>query len=276
MYKIITLTTDFGLKDSYLGAMKGAILSINPGAVIIDITHLISPGNIIEGALVLTEAYKFFPKGTVHVGVVDPGVGGRRLPVLIETERYSFVGPDNGLFSIALRKEKVRRVVRLSRKEYFLKEISSTFHGRDIFGPAAAHLSLGVDPGKLGDKIASDGLKTIEMPMPQKKRGLITGEVVYIDSFGSLLTNIRKEDIFKSKGELEADINGFYIRGLKKTYSAVEKGTPVVLVGSSGNLEIAVNSGMAAEVLKAKVGDKVVLRFSQRPVHEILRRQAKG
>ncbi len=170
MQKIMTLTTDFGLKDPYIGAMKGAILSINPSVLITDITHMISPGNVLEGALVLSEAYKFFPKGTIHVGVVDPGVGGRRLPVLIETDRYSFIGPDNGLFSLAVRKEKVRRVVRLSSRGYFLKKVSSTFHGRDIFGPAAAHLSLGVDPGKFGNAIEPGDLKSVECPRPQKKK----------------------------------------------------------------------------------------------------------
>lgn len=260
MRRIITLTTDFGLKDPYAGAMKGAILSINPEAVVADITHLVSPGNVIEGALVLNDAYGFFPEGTIHVGVVDPGVGGRRMPVLIETERYAFVGPDNGLFGLVVRKENVRRVVRLSRKEYFLKKVSSTFHGRDIFGPAAAHLSLGVDPGRLGDTIKRNVLKSVPFPRPRKKKGLVTGEVVRVDSFGSLLTNIRKEDI-AGRGTIDANINGVRIRGLRKTYSAVGEGRPLALIGSSGNLEIAVNNGMASEVLKAGVGDKVVLRF---------------
>ena len=261
MHRIITLTTDFGLKDPYVGSMKGAILSINPGAVLVDITHLISPADIVEGALVLSEAYKTFPKGAIHVGVVDPGVGGPRMPILIETERHSFVGPDNGLFSMALRNEKVRRVIRLSSKRHFRKRASSTFHGRDIFGPAAAHLSLGVDPGDLGDMIESGALKGVRMPMPLKKRGFIEGQVLYTDSFGSLLTNIGKEDIAGRKGALETEINGFIIRGLKKTYSAVDMGAPLALIGSSGNLEIAVNCGRASEALKAKVGDRVILRF---------------
>jgi S-adenosyl-L-methionine hydrolase (adenosine-forming) len=261
MDKIITLTTDFGLKDSYVGAMKGAILSLNPYAMIVDITHLVSPGNIIEGALVLNEAYGFFPKGTIHVGVVDPGVGGRRMPVLIETDRYTFIGPDNGLFSLAIQKEKVRRVINLSRKKYFLKKVSSTFHGRDIFGPAAAHLSLGVDPGKLGDTIKRNVLKNVPFIRPKKKGGLITGEVVRIDSFGSLLTNIRKEDI-AGHSRIEAEINGVRVKGLQKTYSDVGAGRPLALIGSSGNLEIAVNNGIASDVLDASIGDKVVLRFS--------------
>jgi len=263
MPEIITLTTDFGLKDSYVGAMKGAVLSINPDAKIVDVTHLVAPGNIVEGALALNEAYGFFPKGTIHVGVVDPGVGGRRMPILVETERYSFIGPDNGLFSLAIRQEKVRRVIRLSRKEYFLRKVSSTFHGRDIFGPAAAHLSLGVDPGKLGDTIKRSVLKSAPFPRPKKKKGLVAGEVVRIDSFGSLLTNIRKVDIAGSGG-IEADINGVRIKGLQKTYSAVREGGLLALIGSSGNLEIAVNNGMASEVLGARIGDKVVLRFPDR------------
>ncbi len=261
MEKIITLTTDFGLKDPYQGAMKGAILSVNPFATIVDITQLISPGDILEGAIALLDAYEFFPRSTIHLGVVDPGVGSRRAPVLIETERYFFIGPDNGLFSLAAGKDRIRRVIKLTARKYFSKEISDTFHGRDIFGPVAAHLSLGVDPKEFGEVLDAKELKTVEVPVPRKRKSLITGEIIHIDSFGNLLTNVKKEDVIKHKGILEVEVNGSYIKGLKKTYSDSEKGRPVAIISSSGNLEIAVNLGTASVVLKAKVGDKVNLRF---------------
>ncbi|MBI5492500.1 MAG: SAM-dependent chlorinase/fluorinase [Deltaproteobacteria bacterium] len=257
MARIITLTTDFGLRDPYQGAMKGAILSINPEAGLIDITHLIAPGNILEGAFVLFESCGFFPRGTIHLGVVDPGVGGERRPILLETEDCIFVGPDNGLFSIAA-KGKVRRVIHLTKKEYFRSEVSSTFHGRDIFGPVAAHLSLGADPGVLGEETGS--FNEVELPATEKRGGAIYGAVIYIDSFGNLITNISKVDALGLGGVLEAEINGFSISGLKRTYCDVKKGAPVMLIGSSDFLEIAVSSGRASTELKAKVGDKVLLR----------------
>lgn len=259
MKKIITLTTDFGLKDPYVGALKGAVLSINPRVEIIDITHLITPGNIIEGAFVLKDAFGFFPKGTIHVGVVDPGVGGVRKPILIETERYLFVGPDNGLFTQALEKEKVLRIVHLTKKEFFLKDVSNTFHGRDIFGPVASHLSLGVPPGSLGGSI--ENITELTLPKAQKEEGALKGEVIYIDSFGNLMTNIRKDDISSYKERaLEVTVMGKNIGGIKKTYADAEKGALVALFGSSNCLEIAVNSGSASKVLGASVGERVVLR----------------
>jgi S-adenosylmethionine hydrolase len=151
--RIITLTTDFGLKDPWAGIMKGVILSINPGARVVDITHFVTPQNIIEGAFILSQSCPRFPAGTIHVAVVDPGVGGKRNPILVETEGFFLIGPDNGLFSLVLEKERVKRVIRLTRREYFLPDVSTTFHGRDIFAPVAAHLSLGVDPASFGEPL---------------------------------------------------------------------------------------------------------------------------
>lgn len=262
MARIITLTTDFGLRDPYQGAMKGAILSINPEARLIDITHLIAPGNILEGAFVMLESCGFFPRGAIHLGVIDPGVGGERRPVLIETEDYIFVGPDNGLFSLVAAQEKVRRVIHLTKKEYFRSEVSSTFHGRDIFGPVAAHLSLGADPGTFGEEVGS--FNEAALPLPKKSGRAIRGEVVYIDSFGNLITNISKADAVNLSSLIEAEVNGITIKGLKKTYCDVKKGSLVMLISSSGLLEVAVSSGKASARLKAKVGDKVLLRPSKR------------
>lgn len=255
---LITLTTDFGLKDPYQSAMKGAILSVNPDARIVDITHLVSPGNIVEGAFVLLASYAYFPDGTVHAGVVDPGVGGMRRPILVETERFLFVGPDNGLFSLVLRNERVKRVVHLAEEKYFRKEVSNTFHGRDIFGPVAAHLSLGVSPSEFGPEIHD--ILEISLPRPSVDLGVITGEVIYIDSFGNIITNIERGDALSSGEDPEVELNNKVIEGLKRTYSEVTGGSALALISSSGFLEIAVNGGDAARLFNAQTGDKVILR----------------
>ena len=254
----ITLTTDFGLKDPYQGAMKGAILSVNPDAGIVDITHLVSPGEVIEGAFVLLESCGFFPQGTIHAGVVDPGVGGARRPILVETEKFFFVGPDNGLFSLALRNERVKRVVHLTEDKYFRSEVSKTFHGRDIFGPVAAHLSLGVSPSEFGADTTD--IREISLPAPTREKGVIAGEVIYIDSFGNIITNINGGDALSFGPDACVELNGIEIEGLKRTYSEATGGSPLALISSFDFLEIAVNAGNAGKTFNASVGDKVLLR----------------
>lgn len=264
--RIITLTTDFGLKDPYLGAMKGAILSVNPAARIVDITHMITPGDIREGALVLKDSYSYFPPGTIHVGVVDPGVGGARRPLLIETERFLFVGPDNGLFSPALEREKVLRVIQLTDKRFFSKTVSPTFHGRDIFGPVAAHLSLGADPSGFG--VSVEGIERIEgLAGPEQKReeGSVAGSVIYVDSYGNLITDIEEGDIESLRSSpVEVVIKGRSLDGIVETYSEVEEEALAALIGSSGRLEVAVNLGSAQKLLGAGVGERVVVRVKNR------------
>jgi S-adenosylmethionine hydrolase len=263
--RIITLTTDFGLKDPWAGIMKGVILSINPGTRVVDITHLVSPQNVLEGAFILSQACPRFPEGTIHVAVVDPGVGGERNPILIETAGFYLVGPDNGLFTLVIEKEKAKRVIRLTRREYFLEEVSSTFHGRDIFAPVAAHLSLGVDPSSFGEPLKGPP-RTIKLPRPIKGEGSVTGEVVYVDTFGNLITNISSRDIvhLKGAGPVEVIIKGMRIEGISKTYSkgAEREGAqgPIALVGSSNLLEIACFRARASEVLGAGVGERVDMR----------------
>lgn len=259
MESIITLTTDFGLKDAYQGVMKGVILGINPYVRIVDITHLIPPGDILECAYVLRDACKFFPDNTIHVAVVDPGVGGNRKPILIETGRHFFIGPDNGVFSLAADKKEIRRVIELKNREYFLKETSNTFHGRDIFAPVAGHLSLGADPEEFGDEIP--GAHSIEFPAPEKKGDAIIGSIVRADSFGNLITDIRKADVAGTACEVE--VKGRTIGSISKTYSSVAKGELLALIGSSKFLEIAVNGGSASAVLGAAPGDRVVVRIKR-------------
>ncbi len=259
MAGIITLTTDFGLKDHYAGAMKGAVLSINPDAKVIDITHLIAPGNITEAAFIMAEACLFFPKGTVHVGVVDPGVGTKRRPVIIETEQYLFVGPDNGLLSLAAKKDGIKRAVELTAPKLFLNPASATFHGRDIFGPVAARLSIGLDPIEAGREIAGD-IVSLKIPGPKKKGMALRGEVIHIDSFGNLITNIKSEDIKRlCAKQLSISVKGAVLKGIKKTYGLAKAGSLLALIGSSGCLELAVNQGNASKTLSAELGDEVIL-----------------
>jgi len=257
MSRIITITTDFGLKDPYLGAMKGAALSINQRARLVDISHMVAPGNILEGAFILLESCCFFPEGTVHLAVVDPGVGGERKPVLVETDRYVFVGPDNGLLSLAAARDNIKRVVHLTERPFFREEISSTFHGRDIFAPVAAHLSLGTNPGAFGLEL--DSIESVRAPQPVEKDGAVAGEVIYVDTFGNLITNIRARALSGLKGGVEVSVDGNAACGLALSYSSAKAGEPLAVIGSAGYLEIAVNMGSAADHFSSGIGGRVVV-----------------
>ena len=259
MAGIITLLTDFGTEDSYVGAMKGVILSINPDATIIDISHQIPPQDIIAGAFVLSQAAPFFPKGTVHIAVVDPGVGGKRKPILIETDKYFFVGPDNGIFDIALQNERIRRKIHLTNKDYFLGYISSTFHGRDIFSPVGAYLSLGIDPALFGKKIKT--LTSLDVKEPFAKDGKITGRIIHIDRFGNLITNIDEgllKKVFKNR-IFEVEVCDNIIKRFVPSYTNAKQGEPIGLIGSSGLMEIAMREKNASIELGIKRGDVVIV-----------------
>ena len=186
--QLITLTTDFGLTDWFVGTMKGVILGIAPRATIVDITHQIPAGDIRSGAFALLGSYRFFPKGSVHVAVIDPGVGSERKAIVAETDNYFFIGPDNGVLSWTLPKERIKTIRALENEHYFLHLISGTFHGRDIFAPVAAHLASGVPTRKLGP--VSKGFMRLPWPEPKRARNRIEGEIVYIDRFGNAITNL--------------------------------------------------------------------------------------
>lgn len=263
---IVTLLTDFGTKDHYVASMKGAILSVNPRCKVVDITHHIQPQNIIEGAFVFSNAFSYFPKGTVHVAVVDPEVGGARDPILIVTEHSFCVGPNNGLFSLALRKDRMKDAYVLTEKRFFLPEISHTFHGRDIFAPVAGHLTLGISPKAFGRRI--DSLKTLDLIEPSAKEKRLIGEVIHVDSFGNLITNIHRDRFsrFIQGRPFLIRVGKVTIKVLTRGYWEGQKGEPIALFGSGGFLEVAVREGNAEKRLKVRRGDPVQISIkSQTP-----------
>jgi len=248
---IITLTTDFGERDPYVGIMKGVILSINPRARIVDITHGISPGSVLEGSTIIKQVYRYFPSGTVHVGVVDPGVGGERRPIAVASKGQYFVGPDNGLFWPVIEDRPLANVIHLTEKRYWMDTVSSTFHGRDIFAPVAAHLSRGIDLFLMGEKM--DNPVALAYPLVRSEQDRLVGEVIRVDHFGNLITNIAAEDLaeFLPSEGLSVSIVGFVLKEIHNTYNEVPEGKPLALIGSSNVLEIAVNRGSA----RADLGD---------------------
>lgn len=253
---IITLLTDFGTKDHYVSAMKGILLRINPLCSIVDITHQVTPYDVKEGAFILANAYSSFPHGTIHVAVVDPGVGGTRKSILVMTTNYFFLGPDNGLFTFALQKEKVKYVIALTNSNYFLPNLTNTFHGRDIFAPVAGHLSLGMKPNRFGPEI--DQWTSLFLQKPTKEKGRVTGEIVHIDDFGNLISNIEQPLLpHPSHGSSVIKIGKKTICGLKKGYWEGEKNELIALFGSGGFLEISVREGNAQKRLKVNKGDKI-------------------
>lgn len=254
---IITLTTDFGLQDPYVGIMKGVLLSICPTARIIDISHQVKPGSIFEAASLIQDAFPFFPKDTIHVGVIDPGVGGKRRPIIVDTGGHIFVGPDNGLFWPIIRSHHEAIITHLTKKAYFLSPISETFHGRDIFAPVAAHLTRGVDPSDMGPII--DDPTELALPEPNQEGAAILGQVIRVDRFGNLITNIGRDllEPFPETGQPIIRVGDLIIEGISKTYSEVGEGGMLALIGSSNRLEISVYLGRAC--------DRVAPNSNQKP-----------
>jgi S-adenosyl-L-methionine hydrolase (adenosine-forming) len=256
---VITLTTDFGTCDWFVGTMKGVIASIAPQTKVIDLTHDLPQGDIRGGAFALAASHRFFPKGTVHLVVVDPGVGSRRKAIAVQTDSSLFIGPDNGVLSWALAKEKIRHIRSLENAAYFLSPVSRTFHGRDIFAPAAAHLSCGMPIQKLGPAL-KDWVR-LEWPRPRERRGGFEGEVVYIDRFGNGITNL-ESGLLRDSTEATCEVRAPRRRvcPVKTHYQAVAPNSPVAVVGSSGFIEIAVNGGSAEKALGLRIGTRMVLR----------------
>ncbi|MBS7279487.1 MAG: S-adenosyl-l-methionine hydroxide adenosyltransferase family protein [Candidatus Freyarchaeota archaeon] len=259
-HKIIALLTDFGLKESSVAAMKGTILSICPEAQIIDISHEIPLFNVRYGAFVLASAAPYFPKGTIFVGVVDPGVGTERRGIVVETENYLAVGPDNGLFSLLMDRERVRSVYEIRNEDLMLEKKTHTFHGLTIFSPVAAHLANGVEPRMVGPKI--NNYIRWSIPKTMVKEGVIWGEIIHIDQFGNGITNITENDLKKIGvtygSNIKIRIDSKRINSpFQKAYGYTKIGSYVCVIGSYDFLEISINQGNAAKKLGIKVGSKV-------------------
>jgi S-adenosylmethionine hydrolase len=252
---MITLTSDFGLKDPYVAEMKGVILTINPQATIIDVTHSVEKFDIRVGAFVLGSAAPYFPKDTIHLAVIDPDVGAERRAILIQTKRGFFVGPDNGVLMLAAQNQGIEHLYKLSNPKFMLPKVSSTFHGRDVFAPAAAYLDRGVKPSEFGPEITKAA--TIKFPSVERRNGSLIGEVWHIDDFGNIITNISKKDLPRKR-----EVNVKFLGVLQnisfgKTYSKAKLHEPLALIGGHGFLEIALNQGNAAEKFHVKAGDKI-------------------
>lgn len=255
----IVLLTDFGLQDAFVGILKGVILTINPKAAIVDLSHGVSPQDIGHGAFLLTSAMGYFPGGTIFCVVVDPGVGSERRPVLIRTKDYYFVGPDNGVLWPAAQKNQVEQALHLTRTAYFLKNISSTFHGRDIFAPIAAHLSQGTCMTKLGIPVSD--LVPLEFPVPEKQGNTLILTVLNMDIYGNPTLNITWDEFKAFAGNAFCLESGTRkISRIYRSYAqAQEDLEPFLVAGSSGYMEIAVKNGSAADQLKIHCRDRLIL-----------------
>ncbi|MCE0499617.1 MAG: SAM-dependent chlorinase/fluorinase [Methylacidiphilales bacterium] len=268
MQPVIALFTDYGWEDPYVAQLKGAIIAIDPSARLVDLTHTVTPFNVVEGAYLLDQSAEEFPAGTIFVAVVDPQVGTERASILLETAKEKFyVGPDNGLFSHVIDREGFLKAWKLDKPEYFRPgAVSYSFHGRDIFGPIAAHLAAGVAPEKLGTEIPAATALTL---LPEKavafSSGTLTLEVEHIDRYGNVILNLSADSDFANRlkeGNLVkvTVAKDNYSAPLVKTYGDIEKGRLILLYGGSGLLEIAVNQGSAAKELKVQPGDVVLLK----------------
>lgn len=243
---MISLLTDFGTADYFVGAVKGAILSVNPAAVIVDITHEIPPQDVAAGAFTLLAAYKTFSARTIHVAVVDPGVGSTRRPIIVSANEQFFVGPDNGLFTYIYDREPSHQIFHVTAERYFRSEVSTTFHGRDIFAPVAAALSNGVAAEEFGAEI-NDAVRLSSLESPLR--------IIHIDRFGNCVTNITR-----NQSPRELVVKGRTITEFRQFYGEDERNSLFAIWGSAGFLEISVNGGSAAQVLGARRGDLVNIR----------------
>ena len=259
---LITLLTDFGDRDYFVASMKGVILGINPQARIVDLTHQVAPQQIEDAAYVLKSAYRYFPDGTVHVAVVDPGVGSTRRPLLATTSRYFFLAPDNGLLTSIYQEELSVEVREIENRQYRLDSEGATFDGRDLFAPAAAWLTRGQAPGSYG-RLIRDMVK-LPMQEPSWQGSGLVGRIVYVDWFGNLISNLTPLHVKEVQGvskrsNITIRIAGATMEGLTNCYADAIPGQPHALINSNGQLEIFVKEGSAAEALKAGRGERIEL-----------------
>lgn len=257
---IITLTTDYGTNDHLVGTLKGVILKINPDVTIVDITHHVTPFDLLDGALSIGAAYSYFPARTIHIIVVDPGVGTERRPLLATSENQYFVAPDNGVLSLIYERDPNVVVRHANVEHYYLQPVSKTFHGRDVFAPIAAWLAKSGQTASMGEVI--EDYKKFAMPRPKAANGLMKGIVMRVDAFGNLVTNFRPEDISEAArkaGKVDLAVGTHTVARLVETFALGNAGEPIAYVGSSGYVEIAVNKGNAARTLALGRGAHVTL-----------------
>jgi S-adenosyl-L-methionine hydrolase (adenosine-forming) len=263
--RVVTFTTDFGLSDAFVGIMHGVVLNIQPDTRIVDVCHSITSYDIFDGAWTIAQAYRFFPPRTVHVVIVDPGVGGTRRPIVVETEDYIFVAPDNGILSLIEARESKFVVRHVTAERYFLQPVSQTFHGRDIFAPVAGWLSKGAAPSEFGAEIAD----YVRAPLPQVERvgeNSLRGVVVKVDKFGNLITNIAESDVLETSAKgspVNILISGQTLTRICRSYAEGGEDEVFAIIGSSGYLELAAKQASAAEKLAASVGSPVGIVVGQ-------------
>ncbi len=261
--RLITLTTAFGLADPYVASMKGVILSINPGVYIVDITHEIPPQDIQKASFVLHASYSYFPKGTLHVVVVDPGVGSERKILLVKTSEYFFLAPDNGVLAYIFQVHPNAKVYAVTHSHFFRSPVSPTFHGRDIFAPVAGHLSKGVLPQHFGPEILD--FDRGKIPAPEKKENMIEGEIVTFDHYGNAITNIPGEWL-EPHQKYQIHVGDVMIPKISRFFQEVPRGNPLAFIGSGHTLELSVHGGSAKEEMKLKIGDRICIQTEE--LHE--------
>lgn len=265
-FPIISFTTDFGLRDPYVAEMKAVIMRISPGAEIIDISHEIDKYDVTMAAFTLACAAPFFPRGTIHVAVVDPSVGTRRRPIIIQTSNGYYVGPDNGILTLATRNDGgARNVHHIANSRFMLTKVSNTFHGRDIFAPAAAHLANGTPLTEFGPKIGE--ICDLTLALVTKKPGALVCEVIHIDDFGNIITNLQSKDIkiTRQKPAINIEVKGTHLSlKLCETYTEVPPHKPLALFGSHSFLEISMNQDSAARTYKVKTGDRIGIQLDKK------------
>ena len=262
---IITLLTDFGIEDEYVGLMKGAILSINPGVTIVDLSHRIDRHDILQAAFAIRSGYPYFPKGTVHLIVIDPGVGTDRSLLALQADGHWFIAPDNGVLTLLCRDKNVSSLNRITNPKYFKASVSATFYGRDIIAPVGAHIAGGLDVKDLGPEIELQNIIHLDgLRARSTKNGELRGKIITVDHFGNLITNIHSDRLTRwlsdaAHDRLRIKMGSNVIEGLSETYADVPSDSPVAVIGSRGYLEIAINRGHAARRLNAVKGDDVWL-----------------
>ena len=263
--RTITLTTDFGIDDPYVGQLKGAILKRNYSVRIIDITHGIPPQDILAGSVVLRTSYHHFPEQTIHMAVIDPGVGSQRAILAAASKQHFFIAPDNGLLTLLFMDNKIQQLHRVNNTALLPTEVSSTFHGRDIMAPVAAALAAGMPLDKVGSRVAPAECVHLNLPQPQIDANRITGQVLHVDHFGNVRTSITNHTLAEVELSRFAgiELNGHRIKKILATYSEGQPGELIAVIDSSGYLEIAVNRGNAARILDCYPGNQVILHLGQ-------------